>query len=487
MSFSLRRALGAFFIVVGLWLVPPSVMAADCAFLLGFKTLRNLIGHDIVGACLEDEHHNHIGDSVQQTTGGLLVWRKSDNWTAFTDVYRTWVNGPDGLQQRLNTERFDWERDCILGVTTIPSTQVPAGLHQSTVNLALGTSSSLSQLARTSPWYLDGVDNSSPSYTESRMLNALGRIDRSSSELARVMTGWAWIFDERTYPREAGVLEYLAGMSEKLPEMVPLLKELAWLADGIDSWESTATSRIYEMATRHDRDLAAELATAPWIVDGIDFRDIVFGADVLNIMADHIQFPHSSPELARQVLSFYSYPPTELEYFAVWYLNRIQFQNPDDFFRLLTESWFDDGLDDEEKVYLIAAGASELDAGNLFEPYGIATRSIALPHSGCVNVWLVHHPPFYAAQESLAYLEDALRAAEQFWGSPLPVDNVVVSFLAPPHYGSGNVGKPWCSARRAGDCAPHLTMKRLATISEPGHRGLPMVDLQSWISISETI
>src|SRR5262249_21138217 len=32
-----------------------------------------------------------------------------DNFTAFTDGARTWVNGPFGLQQRLNTERFDWE------------------------------------------------------------------------------------------------------------------------------------------------------------------------------------------------------------------------------------------------------------------------------------------------------------------------------------------------------------------------------------------
>ena len=60
---------------------------------------------------MENEHYNEISDSVQQTTGGLMAWRKADNWTAFTDGYRTWVNGPNGLQQRLNTERFEWEAD----------------------------------------------------------------------------------------------------------------------------------------------------------------------------------------------------------------------------------------------------------------------------------------------------------------------------------------------------------------------------------------
>ena len=92
-----------------------------CQFVRGFKTLRDLIGHHIVGECLENEHYNAIGDSNQHTTGGLLAWRKADNWTAFTDGYRTWINGPNGLVQRLNTERFEWE--ATPAPTPAPSTE----------------------------------------------------------------------------------------------------------------------------------------------------------------------------------------------------------------------------------------------------------------------------------------------------------------------------------------------------------------------------
>ena len=104
----MQRSVLALFLGACLALLAASTAQAeaDCQFVLGFKTLRDLIGHDIVGQCLENEHYNTIGDSVQQTTGGLLVWRKADNWTAFTDGYRTWINGPNGLQQRLNTQRF---------------------------------------------------------------------------------------------------------------------------------------------------------------------------------------------------------------------------------------------------------------------------------------------------------------------------------------------------------------------------------------------
>src|SRR3712207_4849506 len=77
---------------------PLVVRAAACEFRGGFKALRELIPK-IVGDCLEDERHDPInGNALQSTTTGLLVWRKVDNWTAFTDGQTTWINGPQGLQ-----------------------------------------------------------------------------------------------------------------------------------------------------------------------------------------------------------------------------------------------------------------------------------------------------------------------------------------------------------------------------------------------------
>jgi hypothetical protein len=89
--------------------VSPAVAAADCQFTLGFKALHDMIPTS-VGNCVEDVHYNPAnGDGLQMTTNGLLVWRKADNFTAFTDGFHTWVNGPFGLQRRLNIERFPWE------------------------------------------------------------------------------------------------------------------------------------------------------------------------------------------------------------------------------------------------------------------------------------------------------------------------------------------------------------------------------------------
>jgi hypothetical protein len=74
--------------------------------------LRETASPQLVGSCIEDEHHDpQSGDALQRTTGGLLDWRKADNWTAFTDGARTWINGPSGLAYRLNDQLFSWEAD----------------------------------------------------------------------------------------------------------------------------------------------------------------------------------------------------------------------------------------------------------------------------------------------------------------------------------------------------------------------------------------
>lgn len=94
------------------------------AFKLGFKALADQIP-DIVGNPLANEHWGANGDSLQQTTKGLMVWRKADNWTAFTNGSRTWINGPNGMQDRANDDRFDWET--AVETNTPAATAVPAG------------------------------------------------------------------------------------------------------------------------------------------------------------------------------------------------------------------------------------------------------------------------------------------------------------------------------------------------------------------------
>ena len=87
---------------------PLGVHGVDCAFRFGFKQIYDFMP-DVVGQCLEHEQYNANGDSFQRTSGGLLVWRKADNRTTFTDGVWTWIDGPDGLQKRRNRDRATWD------------------------------------------------------------------------------------------------------------------------------------------------------------------------------------------------------------------------------------------------------------------------------------------------------------------------------------------------------------------------------------------
>ena len=81
-----------------------------CVFRFGFKELADQIPMH-VGECTANETHGQNGDGLQTTTKGLFVWRKADNWTAFTNGAFTWVNGPFGAWLRTNETRFCFEGD----------------------------------------------------------------------------------------------------------------------------------------------------------------------------------------------------------------------------------------------------------------------------------------------------------------------------------------------------------------------------------------
>lgn len=105
--------IGAFIAATTMGIYQTAAQGA-CEFRLGFATLRDMIVSqygEIVGPCLENENFEpSTGNALQRTGGGLMVWRKADNWTAFTDGNRTFLNGPDGLAVRPNAgPLFGWE------------------------------------------------------------------------------------------------------------------------------------------------------------------------------------------------------------------------------------------------------------------------------------------------------------------------------------------------------------------------------------------
>jgi phosphohistidine phosphatase SixA len=90
----------------------PTPSSAACQIVLGMATMRDLVGPATVGECVEDERQNPgNGNAEQRTTNGMLVYRWLDGRLLFSNGDRTWVNGPNGLVDRPNDQRFGWEGD----------------------------------------------------------------------------------------------------------------------------------------------------------------------------------------------------------------------------------------------------------------------------------------------------------------------------------------------------------------------------------------
>ncbi|MHB8621674.1 MAG: hypothetical protein ACYDAG_19275, partial [Chloroflexota bacterium] len=82
--------------------------ASGCSFSDGFAALDATIP-TTVGGCLGGPSIDSNGNTVQQTTAGMMAYNPKDNVPAFTNGSETWVLGPQGLQTRPNDQRFAYE------------------------------------------------------------------------------------------------------------------------------------------------------------------------------------------------------------------------------------------------------------------------------------------------------------------------------------------------------------------------------------------
>ena len=260
---------------------------------------------------------------------------------------------------------------------------------------------------------------------------------KPNSELAKTILGWSWIFDEQLVINEASILEYVRFIDENAPELARLVVRFPWLADNVDRWETSAVSDLYALVKWNQPDFAMELAASPWVTDGVTFLEVLFGMHPLKNIAISPDTDSGDPQMARKIMGLIKYPPDVLDLSLIISLGNLrehlssdlqtglERHNPDRLNRLFMEPWVVDGLDEEERIYLIAAsGAARWD--EFYEPYTIESATIALPHTGNVNLWAVQYGPFPSGPSILAQMEEAVRGSEQFWELPFPVDDVIL-------------------------------------------------------------
>ena len=226
-------------------------------------------------------------------------------------------------------------------------------------------------------------------------LRSLNDIAARSLELTRVVSGLPWITDDMT-AYESGALRYLAGIAKT------------------------------------DLELAINAAGSPWVTDGIVSHES-FALNDLVFMADW------NPEFARYALGFSTDAPVRArDVYLISDLYRLHGVRTEQIEHLIGQPWFTDGLDPEERAFIITLNSPDPDwFYDLVETRFTQSATISLPLTGEVDLWAFRHTPFPSDEDLLVVMEQAVRGAERFMAVPFPMNDVIVLFLEESKYLGG--------------------------------------------------
>lgn len=188
-----------------------------------------------------------------------------------------------------------------------------------------------------------------------------------------------------------------------------------------------------------DTRMGGKLARANWLNDGINTMesDVAYGLSHL-VDYDLSQSPRTN--LADQMLAHSIRTPLRTHRInALKSLGWIKFNNLTKFKRIIQQSWFTDGLNEEELAYMSVfeynLNTTTLFA-NLLTRHYTKKKTINLPYSGSTTIWLFKPKPFANNDPALRHIENGLRGPEHLFKSGLHLTDVPILLVDASNYPS---------------------------------------------------
>ena len=274
------------------------------------------------------------------------------------------------------------------------------------------------------PWFSDGITE-----YERWTLGDLIYIADKDTELANVVTNFQWFSEDITQEeqRAIGDLNYIADKDAELANMVA---NLPWFSDEITQEEQRAIGALVYIAAT-DTGLANMVANFPWFSDGVteEERRVI---DALGRIAG------INRDFASQLASSVNNQPRDLDSYTLYALSRIARQGEEAIDQLTSQSWYVDGLNEEEAALVVILGnifaSSPLLYQDLFHSHFTQTRTISLPLAGDVNIYIIQSEPFPPGEDLLTTIEDTARISEEFLGAPFPTTDIILLVIVSKDY-----------------------------------------------------
>ena len=231
--------------------------------------------------------------------------------------------------------------------------------------------------------------------------------------------------DPETEPVELGSVWRLVEIASLHPELSAAVVNLAWAFDDDFTDEEQGTIASLLNLASAGEGLSVWVATQGWMVEGVKDEDWLTATNIefLNFMAGQIDLDF--PRLLELVIEGEHDRVRALDRSTlktlIGYLGTIS--NRAHLFDEITNApWFNDGLDDEERVRIIRSSGDDS-----FDSYFVQSETIDLPLSGEVTIWVALREPTPGYEDLLRFTGEAMMGIERLVGVPFPLSDVVVT------------------------------------------------------------
>jgi hypothetical protein len=235
---------------------------------------------------------------------------------------------------------------------------------------------------------------------------------------------------------ESTLISRLATISGVDPDLPPVLLGLEWINDGISENDKLALGLLALL----DQPTAEIVAAVPWFITApAEDQEI-------NLLKATARLFNSSPALSVQVanMDFFRDSVERHDVSAVDAIKTLN-QDPEDWAILTKQSWYKDGITDDEAVVLTVlpgqAKSVPTDYQSLVDNRFYMEKTTApLPPSGSVDLYLVRFLEHQTESATMTHLRSAVLAIENYMGFPLPVKEIIMLFSTNIDAGGINYG-----------------------------------------------
>ena len=269
------------------------------------------------------------------------------------------------------------------------------------------------------PWFADGVASQSVVLQRQKRigveaLRTISSIDRQSAAL---LLSFPWVAADDISGDQISAITLIRDMLQEFPTVAKEVLGFPWVRDDMTQAEHAALGSIRGIA-RDDLELAWHVLKSPFMEPPLLQRD-AYALEALDVFSTSgpppgIVVSGSGVDLGSGVrVGLYK-------------------GSSDLLAQLAGQSWFSDGLDDDDAALLHGISHTHGDFRQaLIETNYVASASVALPLTGEMGLAVVRHTPFPPDDQTLKRLEEGVRIMEDFMGAPLPVGDVTLLLVEP--------------------------------------------------------